>query len=174
VQAGDSRMRLDYASAGALSLRGARLLQPGDREIEGIGLPLPGAFGSLGWNKDIHIAPAVALNDYAAWSVSIFGEVLDPDGDIDGDGMTNYEEFVAGTDPQDPDSVLQFRSFTKSNADATIEWQSVIGITYHLDYSASLIAPNWQPLASNIAGTGNIIQINVPFTGMVYRIRVEP
>jgi hypothetical protein len=36
------------------------------------------------------------------WEIQYFGEVgVDPDGDADGDGLTNMQEFTAGSDPND-------------------------------------------------------------------------
>lgn len=43
----------------------------------------------------------------SSWYASM-GLLGDPDGDFDGDGMLNYEEFWAGTDAKDINSVLEF------------------------------------------------------------------
>src|SRR5207245_568602 len=40
---------------------------------------------------------------------------LDAASDTDGDGMKNWEEYVAGTDPRDPLSRLSIEPFTVSN-----------------------------------------------------------
>ncbi|HMP75128.1 MAG TPA: hypothetical protein PKE12_02415 [Kiritimatiellia bacterium] len=41
------------------------------------------------------------------WEVAHFGGPVDPDGDADGDGMKNRDEFWTGTDPWDAKSVFQ-------------------------------------------------------------------
>jgi hypothetical protein len=38
------------------------------------------------------------------WQLEYFGETgIDPDDDADGDGQTNFQEYLAGTDPTQPD-----------------------------------------------------------------------
>lgn len=60
-----------------------------------------GAGASSIQSADGRAVPETWLN---AYGLDTGEESLDED--ADGDGMTNFEEFVAGTDPTDPDSVL--------------------------------------------------------------------
>jgi hypothetical protein len=48
--------------------------------------------------------------------------------------MSNQQEELAGTDPNDPDSLLIITSFTTAagGAPATVEWQSVLTRFYYL------------------------------------------
>jgi hypothetical protein len=66
------------------------------------------------------------------------GNVMPPptDGekDSDGDGMTDEAEGVAGTDPQDPLDFLRVTAMAWSAEGLRIEWASVVGKTYAVEY----------------------------------------
>lgn len=64
------------------------------------------------------------------------------DVDSDGDGATNWEEFLAGTNPLEKTSVLQLRlSPTAGGTGLLVEWNAVQGSVYQLQSSADL--KNW-------------------------------
>ena len=67
--------------------------------------------------------------------------------DSDHDGRADIREVIAGTDPTDPRSRLQTESITLSAATESIvlEWQSVPGISYLIERTASLDS-TWEPL----------------------------
>ena len=58
--------------------------------------------------------------------------------DADGDGFTEEQEITAGTDPRDPLSRLSVTSTGISGGNFSLTWASVIGKTYHVDYSSDL------------------------------------
>jgi hypothetical protein len=58
--------------------------------------------------------------------------------DDDGDGFTEEQEIAAGTDPRDPLSRLSVTISGLSGSNFTVTWASVIGKTYHVDYSSNL------------------------------------
>jgi hypothetical protein len=70
------------------------------------------------------------------------------DGDPDGDGFVNYSEMVAGTDPNDPDSLIGVLSAECAGTGAgypvgseplvTIRWSAVVGRDYCIESSISL------------------------------------
>jgi sugar lactone lactonase YvrE len=111
------------------------------------------------------------------WRLTYFGTIsnllsaanLDPDGD----GASNYQEYVAGTNPQDSTSVLQITPTTNF----TLQWPSVAGKTYALEFSTSLFSTNWTVLCTNMVGTGQTMQIqdtNLPAPpSRFYRIVVQ-
>jgi len=96
------------------------------------------------------------------WQLANFGYIgIDPNADPDHDGMSNFEEFRAGTDPLDPNSVLAINSKSLlTNGMITISWQSVAGKGYVVRYSTDLI--NWNDLAAAVTGDGTILSVTDP------------
>src|SRR5207237_3664532 len=84
-----------------------------------------------------------------AWEQQVFGGVS-PDRtratDTDGDGMTDYAEFIAGTDPKNTNSVLELMPpASQPNDRLRFEWASVPGRPYRL--AASRVLVNWTPFS---------------------------
>ena len=85
---------------------------------------------------------------YADWAAEHFApaELADPaiggrDADPDGDGLTNEQEFLAGTDPNNADSVLQITGLRKVEAGLELSWSSVAGRSYRIALSDSMHGP---------------------------------
>jgi hypothetical protein len=57
--------------------------------------------------------------------------------DSDGDGATNLDEFLADTDPLDPDSVLRAR-MVQNEAGVRLIWNAVPGALYQVQSSSSV------------------------------------
>ena len=96
--------------------------------------------------------------------------------DSDGDGLNNYQEWLCGTDPTDPLSVLRLVSATPTGTNATVAWRSEAGVNYFLERSANLAAP-FTPLAAGIvgqAGTTSYADTNATGAGpFFYRVGVQ-
>jgi len=76
--------------------------------------------------------------------------------DADGDGLTNLQEYVAGTNPFDATSVLRINQIAKAGADIQVTWSSVAGKTYQLQRSASPSAAGmWDPVGNPITASGS-------------------
>jgi hypothetical protein len=73
--------------------------------------------------------------------------------DPDGDGMSNLQEYQAGTSPVDDQSVLRLGGSISGNA-VTLNFFSAAGHRYQLERTGSLINPDWQTLLYNISGDG--------------------
>jgi hypothetical protein len=58
-------------------------------------------------------------------------------GDPDQDGVTNYNEYQAGTDPQDPTSLLKLQADHLGDGIIRVTWQATSKIRYTLESSAS-------------------------------------
>lgn len=68
-------------------------------------------------------------------------------GDLDNDGFTNAQEFAAGTNPNDPNSLLRITN--TANGGRTITWSSVTGKTYRIFSTPNLFTP-FAPLSGNV------------------------
>ncbi|NKB24816.1 MAG: hypothetical protein GKR87_10660 [Kiritimatiellae bacterium] len=69
--------------------------------------------------------------------------------DSDNDGLLNWKEFVAGTDPTNAASVFKLTD-TQENL---VRWFSVSGETYFVNASTNLLGTFSSPLGSNILAT---------------------
>ncbi|HYV26974.1 MAG TPA: metallophosphoesterase [Candidatus Eisenbacteria bacterium] len=74
-------------------------------------------------------------------------------GDPDGDGFTNAQEQLAGTDPRDPKSALRLSLLALSGVRLRISWQAVPGRTYQLEISDA------QPTNFVAIGIGNFPRV---------------
>jgi hypothetical protein len=71
--------------------------------------------------------------------------------DLDGDGMNNWQEWKAGTNPTNAASVLAlYPPATTNSSGITVTWQSVNGVTYYLQSSTNF--PTFTSIQSNIVG----------------------
>ncbi len=82
--------------------------------------------------------------------------------DRDGDGTTNFQEFVAGTDPESSASAMRIGSVTTTVNDVAISFPSVLGKIYRLEMRDSLASGAWAPLVDQFAGTGGTLTITDP------------
>ncbi len=74
----------------------------------------------------------------------------DADEDPDGDGETNYAEYVAGTNPFEPSSIFSAEQLTPEEDGLMLRWRSVPGRTYRVWRSYDLTA--WVQVSGDIAG----------------------
>ncbi len=73
--------------------------------------------------------------------------------DSDGDGMNNWQEWRAGTDPTDPLSVLKMFAPSNNAPGLKLGWESVAGKRYYLLRGTDLAAPTALTLLqTNIVG----------------------
>jgi len=91
------------------------------------------------------------------WEELHFDEATaaDPATDADGDGLTNFDEFVFGTNPNTP-NVYQLNLGTTPAQNVTLQFQTIEGRRYTVDYSHNLI--DWDVAESGIQGNGNLMQ----------------
>ena len=75
--------------------------------------------------------------------------------DSDGDGMNDWQEWRAGTNPNDASSLLKMSSVAPTNdfSSTTITWQSVTNVNYFVQRGSDLSAqPIFSTIQSNIVG----------------------
>jgi hypothetical protein len=81
-----------------------------------------------------------------AWERTYFRSLgVDPNGDADGDGMSNKQEYLAGTDPTNSANSLEITGFTASGDGTTISltWSSVFTRHYFIQEATNLDSPVW-------------------------------
>ena len=83
---------------------------------------------------------------------------LDANGDLDGDGTTNFDEFISGTNPNDANDVLRISAIDLQSTSVDVSWPSVLGRNYKLSWSIDLT--NWSPVTS-VTGTGADVNLAV-------------
>jgi len=113
-----------------------------------------------------------------SWRLRYFGTVNNllsaATADADGDGASNWAEFVAGTGPTDGSSVLRVNASGSTTPGYTVRWPSVAGKTYVVERSTALFGGSWAPISTN-AGTGGDIEFTDTGAGgpnRFYRVRV--
>lgn len=95
--------------------------------------------------------------------------------DADGDGFLNWQEFLAGTDPNESKSALRMRSDHVPGSGIKLRWPTVAGKNYVIEYTQSLSGGGWTALSTQVAGTGLDLEITVATSGRApryYRVRL--
>ncbi|MGD0649542.1 MAG: ankyrin repeat domain-containing protein [Verrucomicrobiia bacterium] len=132
------------------------------------------------WPRDQ--GPAVQTA-FEAWQMRYFGcancPQAAPDADPDRDGISNRNEFLAGTDPGNEASSLRILSAVRNGDDVVITWRTVGGRTNVLQATAGDTNAFMDiSKAIIIAGTGDIVTNYIDRGGIglhkYYRIRIEP
>jgi hypothetical protein len=98
-----------------------------------------------------------------------------PDGDPDGDGVRNFDEWVAETNPRDAASLFAIvnRVYAAGPGEFTLNFRSSSIRTYSLEFTADLnqaFAP-----VQTVNGTGGVITLahTAGTAGGYYRVQVE-
>lgn len=115
------------------------------------------------------------------WEEQYFpGGNAHPDADPDGDGLTNLEEYLAGTDPTDPNSLFAIVSVARGPAGFTVRWSSAGGRHYRVLRAAELGADG-----AGFAVVGSGLEATPPWNSYLdvtanpagtyfYRIQLDP
>ena len=173
VDAGSGNLRLQsnspcinaglnaFAPAG-LDLDGNPRIVGGTVDVGAYEFQTPASLLSYAWLQQYGL-PTDGSADYA---------------DPDGDGLNNWQEWRAGTDPTDPLSALRLLTPVPGPSGVTVSWQSVGTRTYFLERSTNLIvAPAFLPFSSNIVGqvgSTTLLDTNAAGLGPVfYRVGVQ-
>ncbi len=109
-------------------------------------------------------------NQYFGLNNANAAPALDPDGD----GQTNNTEWLALTNPANPNSRFTVTTSAITGNNLPYSFASALGRNYTVEYSTDLTAP-WQTAAGTIVGTGAVINATIgPVTGFTkYFIRIR-
>jgi subtilisin-like proprotein convertase family protein len=109
------------------------------------------------------------------WFGSTTGAVAEVDTDVD--GMSNEEEFIADTDPTDPQDLFLLLDLLPTQAN---HWTARVPASparlYRLQQAAHPGAPAWQDRGPEVPGQSPWLTLEDPLapgTGAVYRVRVR-
>ena len=98
------------------------------------------------------------------WETAFFGSVnplYTGRGDTDGDGASDFAEFIAGTSPKDSTSSFQLKDpQTLSNGTVRLEWTTVPGHSYRLDVTTDFKV--WQPVTDTLTATDATLSTTLP------------
>ena len=111
------------------------------------------------------------------WELSYFGHIgVDPLADPDGDGLNNFAEYRAGTDPNDIASGLRFTEIRPGTNGIRLKWLSADYKAYALQRALGL-ASGFLDVQTGIAGTApENTYVDTTATGagpFFYRLRMD-
>ncbi len=111
------------------------------------------------------------------WELSYFGHTgVDPLADPDHDGMNNYAEYLAGTDPNDPASGFRFTQILPVTGGMQLKWLSADFKAYALQRS-SAPSSGFVDIRTGIPGTAPTnayVDTTAPAQGtFFYRLRID-
>ena len=126
--------------------------------------------------------PASICSD--EWKINFFGSTTNPaaadNADPDGDGVPNWMEFLAGTDPTNPNSKLVLNAAAlqtiKGQRNISVQWLTAPGRAYAVQWNNNLAGGAWQTLGT-VSGNGyttNCADLTPTNSTRYYRLSVLP
>jgi hypothetical protein len=97
---------------------------------------------------------------------------LSSTGDDDGDGQTNADELIAGTDPLNPNFRFAIETILATSSGFTLTWTPVPGKTYTVEAREDLSSGTWVPVATGLTNGTYTDSVISPFRKF-YRLVVQ-
>jgi hypothetical protein len=139
----------------------------------------------------VNLIVSVPLDAFSQWQIAYFGSTNNPaaapSADPDGDGISNTNEFLSGTNPTNSASGLRIISATRQATNVVVTWQTAGGKTNFVQatsggsggsYSTNGFVDIIGPIV--IPGVGDAVTNQVDWNGATnnpshyYRIRLAP
>ena len=96
------------------------------------------------------------------WMIQYFGHPTGEASDLslasddaDGSGMSNLQDYIAGTDPTNANSVFRLSAAAPANSTISLTWPAVMGRSYQIQYKTNLDDPVWLTAPGNISVIGS-------------------
>jgi hypothetical protein len=119
-----------------------------------------------------------------AWMLQHFGHPTGQAGDnsraqddADGDGMSNLQEYAAGTDPLDANSVFKTAiQLVVATNGTVLNWPAAQGRAYRVQYKADLSDLQWLDAPGTVSVNGNRGTYSAPAVASrrLYRVTLFP
>jgi hypothetical protein len=114
-----------------------------------------------------------------AWERRFFGGLgagaLD---DPDGDGISNRDEFLGGTEPLNKASATRIVRVHMESSDVCLFFTSVTGKAYRIECADEMTSGKWTTVAEQVSGNGGIVEarhrVASGARNLFYRVRVMP
>jgi alpha-L-fucosidase len=151
-----------------------------------IGVVPSGYVASFDTNTPGQVKLVVGLSPFRLWQTQYFSNPDSPeaaaDADPDGDGVSNWNEFLAGTNPTNRDSVFGLTAVARESGGVRLTWTAAGGRTNVLqvapepgdasfnDLSGNMVLPNAGDTTTNYLDSAAITNPGPRF----YRVRLEP
>jgi len=127
-----------------------------------------------------YYAGVIIANEWGVWREANFTQeeiktgLADENQDPDADGYTNRDEYIAGTDPKDPQSVMRLQGGITSGS-PELSFSTVSGRWYSVYSRTSLVSGTWGLLGNNVYGTGSSLQLTDTgnWNTVFYRLKVD-
>lgn len=118
------------------------------------------------------------LQQYFSHSHGLESDLSRAADDADGDGLTNLQEFLAGTAPTDAASALEIQLVLTPpmGTNAVLSWPAQPGKNYQVQFSDNVAGGIWQNLVTPAQISGGQGWVTVSRTNQVrvFRVRCEP
>ena len=144
---------------------------------------LTGSIVTNGLSLVLHVN-SPPLSPFATWQLQYFGSTncatCDGVADFDGDGQSNTNEFLAGTNPTNSASAFQITGILPAGSDVVVTWRGKSGSTGALQSVDNSYSTNFNDISggivvpgagvTNYADAGAITNLGTRF----YRVRLVP